>query len=222
MPEAVHHKNGLGMNGRGDLDPGLAHGFACGITHAHPVAGVDASGLGLLVIDPHGIFRNLLKQQRIIDGMALCMHGHPPKGNAVGPLRRRNGRRIGGQHVLAAALAVAIAGQFHLARGSGEGIICQIHIQRIAGERNKALFGKVRAGEACSFKLKTPHVLRAFKNQRIKPEALCQTADNFPVGLGVITRRDNAVAHKELRFEAVLGGNDAFARKIGGERQHYI
>ena len=143
--------------------------------------------------------------------MPLGMHGHPPKGNAVGPLRRRNGRRVGGQHVLAAALAVTLAGQFHLARGSGEGIICQIHVQGIAGERDKAFFGKVRAGEACSFKLKTPHILRAFKNQRIKPETLCQTADDFPVGLGVVARRDDAVAHKELRFEAVLCGNDALA-----------
>ena len=113
--------------------------------------------------------------------------------------------------VFAAALAVALAGQFHLARGSGKGIIRQIHIQRIAGERDKAFFCKVRAGEACSFKLKTPHVLCTFKNQRIKPEALCQTTDDFPVGLGVVARRNNAVAHKELRLEAVLGGNDAFA-----------
>ena len=120
MAKAVHHKQGLRMDEIRNFKAHLAHADARGVQNAHPVTRHKPGGPGPFRMYPGGIFRHLLQQQGVVDGMPLGVHGGPAKGNAKSAGRRRRGGRIGLQHVQAGLGPVARAGQLNLAGCCGE------------------------------------------------------------------------------------------------------
>lgn len=79
VAETVDHEDGVGMDEVGDECANLAGMVAAGDGDVLVV--FDAEGLGFLGIDPEGVFRHPLEEERVVDSVALGVQRAAAEGD---------------------------------------------------------------------------------------------------------------------------------------------